>query len=187
MNHYVDLHLLPDPEFPAPLLMNALFSKLHRALVFVKSKSIGISFPEHAHKPIGLGTVLRLHGELENLSSLLAQDWLHGMRNYCTIGPTCKAPTETQHRMVRRVQVHSSAERARRRLMARKGITEQQAQEAIPTNFAEKLSLPYVTLSSRSTGQQFRLFIEHGPLLDNQHAGIFNSYGLSTSATVPWF
>ena len=33
MDHYLDIRLLPDPEFPAPLLMNALFTKLHRALV----------------------------------------------------------------------------------------------------------------------------------------------------------
>jgi CRISPR-associated endonuclease Csy4 len=31
--HYLDIQVQPDPEFPAAHLMNALFAKLHRALV----------------------------------------------------------------------------------------------------------------------------------------------------------
>lgn len=30
MKHYLEIQVQPDPEFPAPHLMNALFAKLHR-------------------------------------------------------------------------------------------------------------------------------------------------------------
>ncbi|MET0043908.1 MAG: type I-F CRISPR-associated endoribonuclease Cas6/Csy4, partial [Candidatus Thiodiazotropha sp. 6PLUC3] len=30
MDHFQDLQILPDPEFSTPMLMNALFAKLHR-------------------------------------------------------------------------------------------------------------------------------------------------------------
>lgn len=33
MDAFVDIALLPDPEFPATTLLNALFSKFHRGLV----------------------------------------------------------------------------------------------------------------------------------------------------------
>ena len=33
MDAYLELRLRPDPEFSADLLLNALFAKLHRALV----------------------------------------------------------------------------------------------------------------------------------------------------------
>lgn len=32
MDHYLDLRVLPDPEFNTEMLMAALFAKLHRAL-----------------------------------------------------------------------------------------------------------------------------------------------------------
>ncbi|WP_152482130.1 type I-F CRISPR-associated endoribonuclease Cas6/Csy4, partial [Dickeya sp. DW 0440] len=36
-------------------------------------------------------------------------------------------------------------------------------------------------------GQPFLLFVEHGPLQDTPVAGVFSSYGLSATATIPWF
>ena len=33
MDHYVDIDVRTDPEFPAHQLMSALYAKLHRALV----------------------------------------------------------------------------------------------------------------------------------------------------------
>ena len=67
MDAFVDLTLLPDPEFPATTLMNALFSKLHRGLVGHGEGTIGVSFPdvEDAHR--GLGSRLRLHGSAADL------------------------------------------------------------------------------------------------------------------------
>lgn len=44
MDHYLDLKLLPDPEFPEPQLMSALLSKFHRALHDLRRNDIGISF-----------------------------------------------------------------------------------------------------------------------------------------------
>ncbi|HUH57875.1 MAG TPA: type I-F CRISPR-associated endoribonuclease Cas6/Csy4, partial [Pseudomonadales bacterium] len=32
MEYYLDIHLLPDPEFSEQELMNALFAKFHRAM-----------------------------------------------------------------------------------------------------------------------------------------------------------
>ena len=50
-----------------------------------------------------------------------------------------------------------------------------------------QITLPFVQISSRSTGQRFALFIEHGQLQSQPALGRFNHYGLSTEATVPWF
>lgn len=38
MDHYIDILLLPDPEFPASMLMGALYNKLHKALVVLDSR-----------------------------------------------------------------------------------------------------------------------------------------------------
>ena len=188
MDHYLDIRLLPDPEF-APLdLMDALYAKLHRALVSTRSEVVGVSFPHvHADGP-GLGDVLRLHGSSAHLSDLLAVNWLTGMRDHVTLSPVQAVPAVCQHyRVVSRVQAKSSPERERRRLMRRKGLDEAQARAKIPDTSAEWLDLPYARLRSQSTGQTFHLFVRHGALVDQAVPGVFGAYGLSATATVPWF
>ncbi len=187
MDHYIDIDVQPDPEFPAHQLMEALYAKLHRALVAQNSTQIGVSFPGFGLKGPHLGTRLRLHGGLEVLSALLASDWLTGMRDHVTLTPPSRVPETAKHCTVRRVQVKSSPERLRRRLMRRHHFDAQEARQRIPDETAQLVHLPFVQLCSTSTGQSFRLFIEHGLTQNNPTPGDFNAYGLSQQATIPWF
>jgi len=189
MDHYVDIDVQPDPEFPAHQLMSALYAKLHRALVLRQGAGagIGVSFPGFDAQGTYLGTRLRLHGTLAALAELLESDWLTGMRDHVALTPPRPVPPDTGHRLVKRVQVKSSPERLRRRLMRRHGFDEREACERIPDKLAQRTNLPFVALRSMSTGQPFMLFIEHGPVQPGAVAGGFNAYGLSQGATIPWF
>ena len=187
MDHYVNIDVQPDPEFPTHQLMQALYAKLHRALVAQNSIRIGVSFPGFGLKAPHLGARLRLHGELTTLSALLASNWLTGMRDHVTLTPPSRVPEAVKHCAVRRVQVKSSPERLRRRLMRRHHLDEQEALQRIPNETARLVHLPFVQLHSTSTGQSFRLFIEHGLTQDHPTPGEFNAYGLSQQATIPWF
>lgn len=184
MDHYLEIRLLPDPEFPANVLMNALFSKLHRALAGWGGLDVGVSFPDHGKA--GLGMRLRLHGSATALAGLMAGDWLKGMRDHSEITAIQPVPAGARHRVVRRVQAKSNPERLRRRRVAR-GASEDAARAAIPDTAIEHLDLPFVVLTSLSTGQQFRLFIKHQAPADHATPGPFSAYGLSPSSTVPWF
>lgn len=188
MDHYIDIRLLPDPEFDVNMLMGALCSKLHRVLAERKETAIGISFPDHALKPRRtLGATLRLHSGRERLMQLMTPPWLEGMRDHTDISELATAPNHVQFRTVRRRQFKTSVERLRRRRMQRHGETMEQACKAIPDSIEQRVHLPSVMMRSRSTGQSFNLFIEHGPVQDDPISGSFNSYGLSQTATVPWF
>ncbi len=187
MDSYIELQLLPDPEFPANMLMNALFAKVHRGLVSGGQGRVGISFPDVEQKSIGLGGRLRLHGMVADLEYLMSENWLKGMRDHLSCGQITLVPATSNHRVVRRVQAKSSPERERRRLVARKGISADVAMQVIPDSAAEMLSLPYLLLASQSTQQQFRLFVEHLPVQTEPVQGAFSAYGLSSVATVPWF
>ena len=187
MDHYVDLRLLPDPEFPPTLIMNALFTRLHQGLTEHRGHDIGISFPDARADRPWLGQRLRLHGREASLSRLLELGWHDRLRDHVALGHLERAPIGARHRVVRRVQAKSNPERLRRRLMARHGLAAEEAASHIPDTAARRLELPFVTLTSRTTGQQFRLFIEHQPLQDTPVAGVFSLYGLSPAATVPWF
>jgi CRISPR-associated endonuclease Csy4 len=186
MDHYVDIEVRPDPEFPANQLMSALYAKLHRAFV-AQGGNIGVSLPGVVEAGAHLGTRLRLHGEIGSLATLLASDWLAGMRDHVALEQPARVPDSAQHRVVKRVQVKSSPDRLRRRLMRRHGFSEQEACQRIPEGVARLTRLPFVQLRSTSTGQSFRLFIDHGPILPSSTPGEFNAYGLSQGATIPWF
>jgi CRISPR-associated endonuclease Csy4 len=187
MDHYVDIEVLPDPEFPASQLMGALYAKLHRALVAQGCNHIGVSLPDVDEVGTHLGTRLRLHGELGHLAMLLASDWLAGMRDHVALTQPVRVPGNAQYRVVKRVQVKSSPERLRRRLMRRHGLSEEQVCQRIPDDVARFTRLPFIQMRSTSTGQTFRLFVEHGSIQAHAIPGDFNTYGLSQGATIPWF
>ncbi|NVZ99208.1 type I-F CRISPR-associated endoribonuclease Cas6/Csy4 [Pseudomonas gingeri] len=187
MDHYIDLKLLPDPEFAATQLMSALLSKLHRGLHDLRRDDVGISFPDIETARHHLGSHLRLHGNREALSQLLALNWLTGMRDHVQLSEVTIVPVQVRYRQVSRVQVDSNPERLRRRLIKRHGISEQEARERIPDSAAKRCNLPFVNLRSNGTGQAFVLFIRHGSIVDTAQAGTFNGYGLSSTATIPWF
>lgn len=187
MDSYLDVTILKDQEFPVPQLLSVLYSKLHTALVAQQTTRIGVSFPGMSASPPSLGNRMRLHGTEADLHDLMKVAWLSGMRDHIAVSDMESVPADAKHRRVKRIQVKSNAERLRRRLMRRHGLDETQARERIPDSAARHLKLPFLHLNSTSTGQRFRLFLEHGPVQDIPRPGVFNAYGLSNTATVPWF
>ena len=187
MTHYLDLQLRSDPELPPHQLLAALYARLHRALVQRAESRIAVSFPGHCTTPPTLGTTLRLIGPEENLVGLMAMDWLVGLRDYVKVGPLAEVPRSATARTLRRIQAKSSPERLRRRQVRRHGLSAEESVQRIPDTAAEMLRLPYVQLASASTQQTFRIFLRVGEPQAMSVDGEFNAYGLSATATIPWF
>ncbi len=187
MDAYLEITVRPDPEFGPQLLLDALMGKLHRGLVLAETDAIGVSFPGHSVKPRGLGNRLRLHGTADHLSRFMARPWLTGMADHLVMGAIQPLPAGVRHRVVRRVQPKTNAQRLRRRYQKRHNVSEDEARLRIPDTIEKSVSLPFVTLRSASTNQRFALFVDHGPLQNEAISGCFNSYGLSQTATIPWF
>ena len=185
MNYYLEIKVLPDPEFKETVLMNALFAKLHRALVNIKSEAIGISFSRLNEK--SLGNILRLHGAEKELKHLDETNWLKGLRDYTICSELQPAPNSAKYRIVKRVQAKSNIERLKRRSIKKGWLTKQEADQKYSNNSGQNLDLPYLQLRSSSTSQSFKLFIAYGELLEKPIAGKFNAYGLSNQGTIPWF
>ncbi|GGY57564.1 type I-F CRISPR-associated endoribonuclease Cas6/Csy4 [Bacterioplanes sanyensis] len=182
MDYYLDIALLPDPEFPAPMLMNALMAKLHRALHDRGQSDIGVSFPRADRT---MGNLLRLHGTQSALQQLQQLNWLKGMRDHCNIGTLSPVPGEHQWCQVRRWQPPITAAKLRR-LVARGSVSEQQAEAIFAQKGKQPVHLPFLQLNSRSSGERFKLYIDQR-ISEGPSAGSFNYYGLSQTATVPWF
>ena len=186
MDSYIEFRLLPDPEFPATVLMNELFGHIHLVLVQHGNGEVGVSFPKPG-EVAGLGEVLRLHGSIARLTSLKQELRLGGLASYMEVQSLDTVPASVKYRIVKRVQAKSSPARLRRRLMRRHNMTMEQAVKQVPDKAKELLKLPFISLKSTSTGQAFPLFIEQGELQAVPVPGEFSRYGLSSTTTVPWF
>ena len=183
MDHYIDIRLFPDAELSASILMNALYAKFHKALCDLNSTHIGVSFPKYE---ITLGCILRLHGSENDLAKLQQQNWIGGMSGYCQISAIQPVPDVVQYRTVSRKQSNMSHAKLDR-LLKRESIAPEQTGQYKAKMFANGLDDPYIELTSGSNGHKHRRYIAFGELLDEPVAGQFDQFGLSKTATVPWF
>ncbi|MGM0439634.1 MAG: type I-F CRISPR-associated endoribonuclease Cas6/Csy4 [Chlamydiota bacterium] len=184
MKYYIEICLLPDPEFPSNVLMNELFSKLHLVLAKDGNGETGVSFPQAGKT---LGDTLRLHGSQGGLEHIMNSNLLRGLTDYVEVSAIMQVPSSCKHRCVTRIHCKSSVERLYRRSVKNGRLTVEEAREKIRDSKEQRSKLPFVQMKSHSSGQTFYLFIQQGDLLESPQKGAFSSYGLSKTATVPWF
>lgn len=187
MEHYIDIKILPDPEFKSSMLMGALFNKFHRALAELKNNSIAVSFPEYQDKTLGKN--LRIHGDKQSLEVLMRTNFLKGMNDHIRKTNIELIPDKTRFISVRRKQnKYANIARLRRRYMKRHQASEAEAHKALPDTLEKEFSYPYINIKSTSTKQAgFPFYIDQKETGDLVQSKDFNSYGLSKTSTVPWF
>ena len=183
MDYYLDINLKPDSEMPVNKLLNAIYTKFHKLLYELNSKSIGVSFP---HYRVMLGDMIRVHGTKADLNRLQQFNWIGGMNGYCSIGEIASVPSISKYRTVSRKQTTMSRSKLNR-LLRRGSITEEEVKNYRAKMFGKGLDNPYIELISGSNGHRHRRYIEFGELMDEPVEGSFDQFGLSKTATVPWF
>lgn len=89
-------------------------------------------------------------------------------------------------RTVSRKQANMSLAKLRR-LEKRGSITEAESKAYKARMYTQGLDNPFIELESGSNGNKHRRFIEFGALSSLPVAGKFDHFGLSRTATIPWF
>jgi len=179
MDSYLDIHVRPQAELSSTVLMSSLFGEIHKALVSRSSNTTGVSFPK---ADVHLGGTLRLHDEETVLVQLIESAWLKRASDYYRVDAPRPVPEHDQWLSVRRKQPSISAAKLRR-MMARGNLKQEEAERLLSQK--QKLDHPYVQLTSTSTGQKFRLFVEQTKCERPKFKPEFNSYGLG--GVVPLF
>ncbi len=184
MNYYVDIQVQPDAEMRANVLMNTVYTKLHKTLHSLQVNDIGISFPQYK---VTLGNILRIHGNKERLEKIQDLNWLGGMVGYCKVSEVLPVPQHVSYRTISRKQANLSKAKLRR--LQKRGTlsSPEEVKGYKQAMFRNGLSNPYVELVSVSTGRTYRRYFEFGELLHMPMTGEFDFFGLSKHATVPWF
>jgi len=183
MDCYIDVQLKPDAEMRENVLLNKVYTKLHKALFTLKSTNIGVSFPKCHLK---LGDILRIHGSRDRLMALQDLNWLGGLIGYCEVSDIKSVPEQTKFRTVSRKQSNMTESKSRR-LVKRGTLLPEDVKGYKAKMFAQGLDNPYLEMESGSNGHKHRRYIKFGELLDTPVSGEFDLFGLSKQATVPWF
>jgi CRISPR-associated endonuclease Csy4 len=183
MNHYTQITLRPTIIIKPNVLLNNVFVQLHQALVNMKSEDIGVSFPK-CH--LSLGNVIRIHGTKERLLELAELEWLGDYKVLCDILETAPIPKETKHRRFSRIQPKSMAKL--RRYVKNGKIPKEEIGQQKRKILSQGIDNPFLDLDSKSTGENYRLFVRIDDPIDTPTLGKFNTFGISKEGTtVPWF
>ena len=200
MKYYLDITLLPDAEANLGFLWQKVYPQIHLALVENKTadgnSAIAVSFPNFADKIFPLGNQLRLFGETqEQLQYLNISRWLNRLTDYTHIKPIKDVPEAIdRYALFKRKQIKSNIEKKAERRAKHLNKPYSEVLEYLlkensdSENDKYRSDLPFInmeSLSSKNRGR-FPLFIEK-QLFDSRVMGEFNTYGLSKTATVPWF
>lgn len=183
MNSYIELQLKPDAEMREAELSSKVFTKFHKVLVKLNTNSVGISFPQ-AH--LKLGRVFRIHGKSSLLNDLERLEWLGPLSGYCRLSDILTVPKNAQYRVISEKRSNLSKAKLRR-LIARGSIDKEGEKRYKVKMLSQGFDNPYLDLFSSSTEQVHRKFFEFSDVKAEPIDGTFDSYGLSQTATVPWF
>jgi CRISPR-associated endonuclease Csy4 len=183
MDSYIELRLKPDAEMREAELSSKVFTKFHKALVELNTDRIGISFPQ-VH--VKLGLVFRIHGEETLLHDLQQLKWLGPLSGYCQLSDILGVPADIQYRVVSEKRSNMSSAKLRR-LISRGSIDKEGEKRYKVKMLSQGFDNPYLDLLSSSTGQVYRKFFEFSDVINKPSRGIFDTYGLSNTATIPWF
>ncbi|PHI30300.1 type I-F CRISPR-associated endoribonuclease Cas6/Csy4 [Budvicia aquatica] len=193
MDHYIDIHIFPNPEIESSVLMNSLFYQLH--LLFVdRNSEVAVSFPKYRLAQTGawkntLGSVLRLHGSHQSLLALDTATTLTDALNYAAVSGITPVPKDINEYAVfvrKHAKSQRDIERKRQHLLKKAGGEWNEIAQESMDRFMDKLycKLPFIYLTSHSSipakGEEknhFSLFIskENGMLMK----GKLTKYGLS--------
>lgn len=184
MDSYIDIRLQPDEEMRENVLLNKVYTKLHKGLHSIGSTNIGVSFPDYK---VLLGKVVRLHSSENSLTEFQSHNWLGGLSGYCKVSEVLPIPQRVKYRHISRWQSNMS-ESHLRRLIKRGSIKKEEIKAYKAKMFANQMTtLPYLELESTSTGKHHRRYIQMSDLCQEPVVGDFDTFGLSKVATIPWF
>lgn len=192
MQYYVEITLRPDAETGLGFLWQKVFQQIHLALVEIKDENgnvnVGISFPKYNDKTFRLGNSLRLFAQTkDDLEKLRLDQWLKRLLDYVSVSDIKHVPDDIEiYVSFFRQQFKSSSERLARRQAKRKGISFEEAMKNYEMMEEQTSELPFIIFNSLSSAQKLKVFIQK-EVKNVDSAGSFNTFGLSKSATVPWF
>ncbi len=188
MDSYFEVKAIPDPELLQSAVMGQLMQTLHGCLTDFDGR-VGVSFPGYGQART-LGGILRLHGSSPDMDQLKFQlESKPTATSYGLLTDVAPVPSKLKgHALFQRKHVKGKSNIRRLEKYHRaNGTWTADREKAIAEKYQQAVTYPHIVLKSHSTKQpKFLLFVEKKNVVQ-PISGEFNAYGLSKTATVPWF
>ncbi len=196
MKYYQDITLIPDMEVSIGFLWHKVFQQIHIGLADNKqpdgTSAIAVSFLEYNKAGFPLGSQLRLFTESEQqLVQFNAGKWLERLQDYCHIKPIRQVSDVKNFVRFQRKATKSPERKAQRLAEHLQKPVDEVIKYRKKNDLFNESKLPFINMESQASTEtgdknKFRLFIEQ-TFHDESIQGSFDCYGLSKTATVPWF
>lgn len=194
MKHYIEITLIENSDTNLFSLWSKAFQQIHLGLVEMQDGQgkvpIGVSFPEYVtgDKYSVLGGKCRLFAQDETtLVQFNAAKWLTRLTDYVHCTSIRPVPEKLKgYAIYQRQQPKTNKERLARRYAKRHHETYDQALQHFNAMPPANIPYPFIRLQSLSSEQTFCLWIKK-VVASEPAAGLFSTYGLSSTATVPEF
>ncbi|WP_181318356.1 type I-F CRISPR-associated endoribonuclease Cas6/Csy4 [Photobacterium kishitanii] len=185
MDYYIDITCKSSKKKPLNITFNAMFHNLHCCLEDCDLSTVGFSYPKR--NEIALGQVIRLHGSQADLVKILECQTFPIHSTDYILGKIRQIPENCQHIVIRRNRPMDNSRL--RRIAKRECLSEAELRKLKIKFLASGLSLPYVEIPSKSSGQKvYRRYYEISSPADAPTIGIFNTFGEGKNGTtVPDF
>ncbi|WP_121628847.1 type I-F CRISPR-associated endoribonuclease Cas6/Csy4 [Poseidonibacter antarcticus] len=196
MKYYIDIKLESDTEISLGFIWEKVYAQMHLAMVNQKDSEgmckVGFSFPKYESKVFPIGDILRLFAPTkEELKLLNIEEYLKRLSEYVLISEIKEVPTNINAYVTfSRKQFKINKERLVRRQAKRQGISIEEARENYKDfdeeNKRKENKLPYINMNSLSNQNKMKVFIDK-TVKTEVIKGLFTTYGLSKTSTVPYF
>lgn len=194
MKYYIELTLLPNPEVSVYFLWSKLLTQLHLAFVEMQNDdakvAVGIGFVDYKTEErkgksySTLGSRIRLFAPDETtLQQINLDQWLVRLTDYVHIKSIKPVPKPTQFMTVSRYRPKPPSMKDNLAYAQRRGMTEEAALIHYEQSNQTK-NLPFIKLKSLTNNHEFSLTIEQ-QVINEEQVGLFSTYGLSGTSTVP--
>lgn len=193
MKHYIEITLISNSDMGLFSLWSQAYLQLHLALVENKNLHslvpVGVSFAEYqrSEKHGVLGSKLRLFAsDIYHLEKLNLHHWFERLGDYVHISSIRAVPSEHRYVVVSRVRTPANVGNLARRYAKRHRVSLESALEKYQSYGANKPStnLPFIKIKSLSSSHEFNLCILQNEKPTAQ-SGLYSTYGLSNTSTVP--
>jgi CRISPR-associated endonuclease Csy4 len=194
MKYYIEITLNENSEYNLFTLWSKVYQQIHIGLVEMQDEKgnvpIGISFPEYVNYERFnlLGSKIRLFANnLETLVQFDSKKRLEKLTEYLNFSEINQTPEIVKgYVQFQREQPKINPERLARRYAKRHNVEYEIALKTYEGLKKPNIKSPFIRLKSLSTAQVFCLWIQKNSVSEPK-LGSFNSYGLSTSSSVPEF
>ena len=178
MKHYVEITILDTDN--KNHILSKLYSNVHG---FINNKNIGVSFPNYNNK--NLGNKIRIFSNTKN--KLDNFKFSEALSDYVQCTKILNTPDNVKKYCIyKKVNLKQNKDYLVKRCSKRKGISLNDAYELYCDFAFQHSSSPYITLKSKSTGKNFRIYINKIPT-NNLNFNNYSNYGLSNDSCVPEF